>query len=104
MSGKESQGNRESGYYDPCQDETNFEDNVDYQGSDLVKGGFSGITKPSQCCQKCVATQGCKYWTMGKNNHKCWVKSNMNGVESQSNRASGSFIVKADGISSFSRE
>ena len=96
MKGKQSQGNRESGYYDPCQDKDNFEDNIDYQGSDLVKGGFSNTT-PEKCCAHCIATKGCKYWTFGKNNNKCWVKSNTKGFEHQSNRKSGGFVRDAHG-------
>merc|ERR1711968_376622 len=46
---------------------------------------------------KCVATKGCKYWTLGKDRDVCWVKSDYNGWEEQSNRASGTFVIKKDG-------
>jgi len=97
MKGQDDQHNREAGYYDPCQDTSNVEDKVDYQGSDLVKGGFTGISTPKGCCQKCVATSGCKYWTLGKDRAVCWVKSGYEGWEEQDNRASGTFVVKKDG-------
>ena len=97
MNGVETQDDREAGYYDPCQDTSNVEDKVDYQGSDLVKGGFKGVKTPKGCCQKCVATKGCKYWTLGKDRAVCWVKSGYEGWEEQDNRASGTFVVKKDG-------
>ena len=51
--GPQQQVGRESGYYDPCKDHSNFEDNTDYHGSDLVKGGFSNAT-PEKCCAERV--------------------------------------------------
>jgi hypothetical protein len=98
---------RESGYYDPCQDAQNIEHGVDYQGADLVHGGYTGVDTPEACCRKCIATPGCKYYTLGINppNAKkddpkkgvCWVKSSTSGNEKQPNRASGTFMIKADG-------
>merc|ERR1712205_273051 len=42
-------------------------------------------------------TKGCKYWTLGKDRAVCWVKSDYNGWEAQSNRVSGTFVVNQDG-------
>ena len=84
-------GDRESGYYDPCEDKTNRIDNNDYVGSDLVKGGFSNTT-PDKCCAHCIATMGCKYWVFGKDNNKCWVKADTRGSQKKPNRMSGTFV------------
>ena len=96
VDGEKCEGESVSGLYDPCQDKTNYEDNRDYFGSDLVKGGFSNMT-PAKCCAKCIATKGCKYWTFGKDDNKCWVKANPTGNKRQGNRLSGTFVVGPGG-------
>jgi chemotaxis protein histidine kinase CheA len=99
MSGVESQDDRAAGYYDPCEDPSNVEKGTDYHGSDIVKGGFQ-VSSAKQCCQKCVATQGCKFWTLGtkgRRKNTCWVKYGYSGWEKQGNRDSGTFVVKKDG-------
>ncbi len=98
---------RESGYYDPCQDAQNIERGVDYQGADLVKGGFTDVDTPEACCRKCIETPGCAYYTLGitppgaktkdPKDGVCWVKSSTSGNQKQANRASGTFMVKGDG-------
>ena len=74
-----------------CLDKTNFKDGVDYVGSDLVKGGLN-VSKVSECCSRCIITQGCKYWTFGKDDNKCWLKTNMNGNKAKLTRISGSLV------------
>ena len=69
-----------------------IEANVDYQGNDLIKGGVTSHS-PADCCAKCQATAGCKYWTQSKDSTQCWVKSAALGYQSQSNRESGTLLV-----------
>jgi hypothetical protein len=70
-----------------CQSK-NVQDGVDYQGSDLIKGGLKS-PNAATCCKKCAATTGCKFWTQAKDKNVCWVKSTAKGWQRQSNRISG---------------
>lgn len=73
-----------------CTAPSQFEDKVDYQGSDLIKGGVpGGAADAKACCEACAAHATCKFWTWAKNNKKCWLKSAMSGWEKQSNREAG---------------
>ena len=51
-----------------------------------MKGGFHGTT-PASCCAHCIATKGCKYWTHGTDNMRCWVKTTPKGKQKQWNRS-----------------
>jgi hypothetical protein len=62
--GLESQADRVSGYYDPCRDPRNFEQDIEYQGEMLPSDGKK-VGSSAECCRKCVATNNCKYWTLG---------------------------------------
>merc|ERR1712217_573688 len=82
---EEPQDNRDSGYYDPCQDDGNVEKHIDFLGSDLIKGG-TNTKNTRECCHTCVATVGCKYYsysTSGSRKGTCWTKSDMSGWEKQ---------------------
>jgi hypothetical protein len=96
---RQEQANRVSGFFDVCGDTTRFEDAVDYQGSDLVKGGVKGGALTAQaCCRACVSNPQCDYWTWGKDGaHSCWLKANSKGWEKQANRQSGSIFRAANG-------
>ena len=80
-----------------CQGEDKFKDGVDYFGSDLMKGFI--VSNASDCCSKYLVTAGCKYWTFGTDNKKCWLKPNMNGKLPKSTRVSGT-MVEASGSGS----
>jgi hypothetical protein len=96
--------------YDMCAAHAPYYVNTDYQGSDLIAGGaepapprratkitFSDrndagilqVASAQDCCAKCVATAGCKYFTFGSDVKKCWPKSGKSGQQTQSYRTSG---------------
>lgn len=75
--------------YDMCAAHSPYYVNTDYDGSDLIKGGITNIASVQDCCAKCVATSGCKYFTYGTDKKTCWVKSGSTGKEAQSYRTSG---------------
>ena len=49
-----------------CQS-ANIEQSIDYQGSDLVKGGVQA-NSATACCAACKKQEGCRYWTFGQRN------------------------------------
>jgi hypothetical protein len=68
-----------------------FAKKMDYQGSDLIKGGVKA-TSSADCCKKCEGNQKCQYWsygTVGSMKGTCWLKHNKVGEEPQNNRDSG---------------
>ena len=71
-----------------CENEEHYRDNVDFEGSDLVKGGYQ-TAGSKECCGKCAANPSCHFWTYSKSKKKCWIKSSQQGQEQQSDRKSG---------------
>merc|ERR1711998_657010 len=76
-----------------CSKPETFFEKTDFQGSDLVKGGFT-VASSSECCMKCSEYPMCEYWSYGNSGSKkgkCWVKKNSatEGKEPQDNRDSG---------------
>ena len=65
-----------------------YRKNVDFEGSDLVKGGYK-VGGPAECCEKCAAHKSCHFWTYSTSASKCWVKASSSGEEKQPSRWSG---------------
>jgi hypothetical protein len=75
---------------DQCDKQTEYLDNVDMHGDDLVKG--FATTDKKACCKACLDHEACNFWTWGTGHPKgkhCWLKRNNRSMQRQANRVSG---------------
>ena len=80
-----------SGSDDQCASTSpSVQDNTDFSGSDLIKGGLPGTHADARtCCEECLERSQCNAWTYAKDNGKCYLKTAASSSSSRSNRISG---------------
>jgi hypothetical protein len=64
-----------------------FEHDVDYSGHDLTS---TSLTSPAACCQLCLTTPLCAFWSFAPGFHQCYLKTSGEGRVHVAEMVSGS--------------
>ena len=83
-----------NGTQSPCNSSAWLTDIDFYNGHQL---GSTKAANPADCCSKCSAKTGCKFWSYQGPKHLCWMKTDSNGARPEAGTTSGPVSGSANG-------